>query len=321
MIPEIEDLLRSPEAAIRYKASVKLLGAPADSTEALGLRAQIPGSPAALTLLSEQGSDGKIPLHPYQKWRGAHWVLACLADLDYPPGDEALRPLLEQTYAWLLGKAHTANIPTIQGRVRRCASQEGNALFASLALGLADDRSEELAERLMRWQWLDGGWNCDRRPEAVHSSYNESLIPMRALALYYRLSGAPRAAQTVERAADLFLKRQLFRRQSDGSPIHASFLELHYPSYWHYDVLTALRVMAESGYLADPRCRPALDWLESQRLPGGGFPAQAKFYSLSAKTQSGRSLVDWGGISLKKPNPFVTVQSLAVLKAAGRGSA
>jgi hypothetical protein len=76
--------------------------------------------------------------------------------------------------------------------------------------------------------------------------------------------------------------------------------------------------MAEAGYLADLRCRPALDWLESQRLPGGGFPAQDKFYSLSAKTQSGRSLVDWGGVSKTHPNPFVTVEALSVLKAAGR---
>ena len=73
---------------------------------------------------------------------------------------------------------------TINGRVRRCASQEGNCYYYSLALGLADDRTEELAARLIKWQWEDGGWNCDKRPEASISSFNETLIPLRGLVLY-----------------------------------------------------------------------------------------------------------------------------------------
>ena len=72
----------------------------------------------------------------------------------------------------------------INGRVRRCASQEGNCIFYSLALGLADERTEELVARLIKWQWEDGGWNCDKRPEAAISSFNETLIPLRGLAWY-----------------------------------------------------------------------------------------------------------------------------------------
>lgn len=49
--------------------------------------------------------------------------------------------------------------------------------------------------------------------------------------------------------------------------------------------------MAEAGFIDDRRCQPALDLLASQRLPGGGFAADAKFYHLTPRKISGRSLV------------------------------
>ncbi|HEX6036166.1 MAG TPA: hypothetical protein VFY83_17130, partial [Anaerolineales bacterium] len=259
-----------------------------------------------------------IPGHPYSKWKGAHWVLATLADLGYPPEDESLIPLREQVYAWLLGTAHRKGVKMIAGRARRCASQEGNALFALLTLGLADERMEQLAQGLLEWQWPDGGWNCDKNPGAKHSSFMESLLPLRGLALHARLTGNRRSRKAAERAADVFLKRELFKRQSDGRVIDEEFITLHYPWYWHYDILFGLRVMAEAGWIEDQRCQAALDLLESKRLADGGFPAEKKYYQNSPKAKTGRSLVDWGGTSRREMNEFVTVEALSVLKAAKR---
>ncbi len=145
----------------------------------------------------------------------------------------------------------------------------------------------------------------------------ESLIPLRALARYGRQTGDSQALEAAERAAEIFLKRELFKRQRDGTVIHQDFTRLHYPAYWHYDILFALKVMAEAGFLSDPRCQPALDLLEAKRLPDGGFPAEARYYH-PINGKSGESLVDWGGTSLKKSNEFVTVEALAVLRAANR---
>jgi len=219
---------------------------------------------------------------------------------------------------WLLGERHQKQIRSISGRVRRCASQEGNALYALLALGLADERTEELARRLARWQWPDGGWNCDRNPGAVHSSFMESLIPLRGLALHAQITGSPASKEAADRAGKVFLKRCLYRRQSDGSVIRPDFVRLHYPCYWHYDLLFGLKVMAEGGYLDDERCQDALDLLESKRLPDGGFPAEKKYYRAGGKARSGRSLVDWGGTSRRRFNEWVTADALHVLRAAGR---
>ncbi len=310
-------MLDSDEPAVRYKVMVNVLGCDPDSAECRQLRREIKMSPRAQKLVSGWDKRESSP-GPYRKWTGAHWVLADLADIGYPPGDEKLIPLREQVYGWLFSEKHKKSIKAIKGRTRRCASQEGNALFYLLALGLGDGRTDELAARLVKWQWPDGGWNCDVNPDACHSSFMESLIPLRGLALHARLTGNDDSRKAAERAAEIFLKRHLFRRQSDGAVINEDFIKLHYPCYWHYDILFGLKVMAEAGFIRDERCNMALDLLESKRLSDGGFPAEKAYYRFSDKPVSGGSLVNWGGVSKRRMNEFVTADALYVLQAAGR---
>lgn len=189
-----------------------------------------PVAQASAALLSERDAEGIIPFHPYAKWRRAHWVLVMLAEIGYPPGDDSLIPLREQVLGWLLSDAYERRwLPKHHGRCRMHASQDANAAFALTRLGLADNRVGQLVDRLLHAQWPDGGWNCDPRPTATVSSFEETLIPLRALAL----CGGERDA--VDRAAEVLLSRRLFLRLSDGRPIAARFLQLHFPTYWHYD--------------------------------------------------------------------------------------
>ena len=120
------------------------------------------------------------------------------------------------------------------------------------------------------------------------------------------------------RAAEVFLKRRLYKRQKDGDIIRGDFAKLHHPCYWHYDILFGLVVMAEADLIGDERCRDALDLLESKRLPDGGFPAEKKYYQATGKPRTGRSLVDWGGTSKRHMNEFVTADALYVFKRSGR---
>jgi hypothetical protein len=318
----IEKLLSSDEPSVRYKVLAFILDEAPDSKILRDTREEVRKSARVAALLSERDADGRIPRNPYGKWVGAHWVLAALADIGYPPGDESLVPLREQVYGWLFSEKHEKNIVEIEGRVRRCGSQEGNALFAMLTLGLADERTDEVARRLVKWQWPDGGWNCDRRPEAVNSSCHESHIPLRALALYARETGDKDAEAAASRTAEFFMKRRLYKRLSDGSVMHPDFVRLHYPTYWHYDILVGLKSLAVAGYVRDERCEDALDLLESKRLPDGGWPAQGKYYKAyppGTKTGAGPpSRVDWGPTGKKRMNEWVTADALYVLKEAGR---
>jgi hypothetical protein len=314
----LQTLAASDEPSIRYRVLTELLEAPADSAEVRHARQEVKRSRRVAALLAERGADGRLPYHPYAKWHGAHWILVSLAELGYPPGDRALIPLREQVFEWLLGEDHRASQREIQGRVRIHASQEGNALYSQLALGIADRRTEQLVDRLKECQWPDGGWNCDRNPRASQSSFMETLTPLRGLALHAKLTGDASSQRAVDRASEVFLVRHLFKRQRDGATIHPDFLRLHFPCYWHYDILFGLKVMAQVGKIRDPRCREALAALESKRLSDGGFPAEAGYYRTGVKVKTGRSLANWGGVGVRRSNEFVTVDALGVLKAAGR---
>ncbi|NIN00545.1 MAG: hypothetical protein GTO24_21415 [candidate division Zixibacteria bacterium] len=314
----IDRLLLSDEPSVRFKVLVNVLGKEPESPEIRKAQKEVGEWARVRMLLSERSRDGRIPFHAYRKWHGAHWVLAVLADIGYPPGDKSLIPLREQVYEWLLSEKHEKSIKTINGRTRRCASQEGNAVSYLLTLGLADDRTEELVRRLIKWQWADGGWNCDKNPEATKSSFWESHIPLRALALHARLTGSFQSKQAAESASEVFLKRRLYKRLKDGKPMNDDFVKLHYPCYWRYDILGGLKVMAEAGFVKDERCKDALDLLESKGLSNGGYPTEGKYYRVSKSARTGRSLVDWGGVSKKRMNEFVTADALYVLKKAGR---
>jgi hypothetical protein len=270
--------------------------------------------------------------HVYRKWQGAHWVLAQLADIGYPEGDESLRPVFDQLFGLWLSPAFVNEVirdteqpaykdkavPIVQGRARRCASQQGNALFSALALGFHNGQTEQLAELLMKWQWPDGGWNCDRKPAAHHSSFWESLIPLRALSLYAKKRKSKKVEESTIKAAQFFLKKRLFKKESNGEVMNKDFVRLHYPHYWRYDILFGLKVMAESGFVSDKRCQDALDILEDKRLSDGGWPAEARFYQNTDETKSNYDLVNWGGVDKRKYNEWVTVDALYVLREAGR---
>jgi hypothetical protein len=325
-------LLQSPNPSIRWKIKANVLGEDINSAPMLALQNEIRNSEAAKKLLHVLNN----PLCNqgrgiYAKWQGAHWIMASLADIGYPPGDEQLIPIKNALLDFWLdegfytefeassqAKAYQkAGVPIMQGRHRHCASQQGNTLYMLLKLGLQDKRLDNLAERLLHWQWPDGGWNCDKNPNAAHSSFMETLLPLQGLVLYAQTTGSADIVIAAEKAAEIFLKRHLYKTQSTGAVIHPEFTALHYPLYWHYDILAGLKVMAEAGFINDTRCKAALDLLQSKQLPGGGWPAEKSYYKPSQKIALNADYVDWGGTSKTRMNEWVTADALFVLKKAG----
>jgi hypothetical protein len=254
----VDELLQSEEPSVRWMVRTRVLGEPDDSAEIRALGEEIRRSPRVQAMLSglRAGRPGT-----YAKWQGAHWVLVALAELGYPAGDASLRSEADEVLdTWLSPYAYqefTAQtkaraygrdgIPVIDGRPRSHASQQGNALFALTRLGLIDDaRADALVERLLHWQWPDGGWNCDKRPEAGMSSIFETVTPVRGLAAHAARRDDERARQGALRAAEVLLARRVVFRRSSGQLIHPEFVMLHYPVYWHYDVLAASRRLPTS---------------------------------------------------------------------------
>lgn len=330
----LRSLLRSREPSLRWKARVQVLGEDPASRSNRRLREEIRRSRRARLLHGEARRPGRsTSAGVYHKWLGPHWALASLADLGYPSGDVTLLPVLERAVGFWLrpgyytefvagsrreGQALGWGVPRIEGRYRRCASQQGNALFYATQLGLAPEACERLAERLLHWQWPDGGWNCDLNPSADTSSFAETLTPMAGLFAHGVACGDRRALAAARRASEVFLRRRLFRRVSDGRSMRPEFVQLHYPLYWRYDVLGCLKVFARAGEVHDPRCSEALDLLETLESPAGGWGTRARFYDLPGETaRRGTDRVRWGRVD-GGVNPWVTADALWVLRAFGR---
>lgn len=121
--------------------------------------------------------------HPYQKWWGSHWRLVALADLGAQPPPSALDKGVGQVLGRLVGE-HREVRRLRNGVPLRHASQEGNAVYACVRLGVDDDRVERLVETLLESQWPDGGWNCSPNASGRRSSLHESVTPAIGLAVY-----------------------------------------------------------------------------------------------------------------------------------------
>ena len=306
--------IEEPDPVMRYFALGNLLPGYENEAAYLTARDDLFNAKLIRTL-----SNPPADLHPYQKWQGAHWCLVLLADLGYPFLNPEFVPMRDKVYSWLFSEQHQKSIRTLNDRIRRCASQEGNSIYASVKLNLANDQTERLVDELLAWQWPDGGWNCDKRPEASHSSFWETWSPSRALLTWREYaSGNPQVDTAIGAACEVFLSHQLFISATTGKAMQAEFLRLHHPAYWKYDILVGLELMQQAGKLSDPRCNQALDLLENKMLPEGGFPLEERFFQTSNPQGWHYSPVDWGNTSHKRENFWVTVRALKVLISAGR---
>lgn len=323
----IESLAAGDDPVLAYQARL-LLGLDPASAEAETLRARIADTPMARALLRVLEQDAKTRHHTYRKWQGPHWTLTCLAMIDYPRGQAVLRPLVQQVYDWMFSRHFlqpplTAIYPGQEDRVRHCASMDGNAIWYSVRLGLTDAHTRDLVDRLIGWQWPDGGWNCDKRLEATTSSFQETLIPARGLWAYGIAHDHAPARDAAQRAAEFVLERRLLWRRGDGALIVPEWSGKPGPDHIHYpiqffDVLFALQVMADLGRLDDPRCADALDLLDAKRLLDGGFPREATNVTTADHVASRGSYADWGPSGARASNPLVTLAALGVLQRAGR---
>jgi hypothetical protein len=304
-------LLAAQEPAVRRLARRELLG-----EDSVPDRAAIMAGSWVSALLAGQLEDGGFGGDPYRKWTGAHWRLVSLAELGVPVGDRGVAAAAEHVLAWIVGGLKYPP-RVVDGLPRSHASVQGNALGACTRLGLAgDERTERLAEAIISWQWPDGGWNCDNRADGHRSSFHESLRTAWGLQEYAAATGHGGARHAAARAVELFLQHRVFRRGGTGEPINARWLSMPYPSYWHYDVLSALLVLARADLCADPRASDALDLLEEKRRPDGRWNANAQWWRADNKIAP--EVVDWGRAGA--PNVMVTLNALRVLGAAGRVS-
>jgi hypothetical protein len=318
--PAIEEPTRAwlldPASPTTRRLAIARLG-----FEATGDPSPTADEPWIRTLVGGATGDGTAALHPYHKWRGIHWRLVALAELGADVNEPAIAAAVGQGFdrvsAWVSGTNRIRASRALQGRVRQCASMDGNATWAATRLGLGDDpRVAAIVERLVEWQWPDGGWNCDTRPGCEHASFNESLPPLRALAAWSRgrrsaLARDARAA--ADRAAEFLLVHHVDRSHRTLELAHPALERLRWPPFWHYDRLQGLRALREAGRLDDPRTAEALASLADVRRADGRWHADGRYWRGPGASGTGVETVAWGADGEAR---MLTIQALDVLGAA-----
>ncbi len=326
----IDQLLYSKEPSIRWKVRSKILQEQFSDHEENLIQNKIRASTRVQNLLKNMKSDGSFSnfKHVYDKWQGSHWVLMTLIDLGVKNDDGLFDKAIEQlTDFWLAPRyfkefeaikkedAYKYDaIPIMNGRHRVCASQQGNALWCALHFGMNNSSTDSLAERLCHWQWEDGGWNCDKDPLAHKSTFIHTFYSMRALSLHADLTGNKDSASACYKAKEFLLERQLFLSKRNNIVIKKDFTELHYPLYWHYDILGALKCFAEINSISDKRCSQAIELLKNKELHNGGWCAESKYYSVNERQKLNADFVEWGPTGKSKMNEWITTDALFVLK-------
>lgn len=267
-----------------------------------------PVAAAVHRLLEDDWRD----LQAYRKWQGAHWRLLSLVDLGQGH-DPRLGHLLDHDLAWLRSPHHRGSITTVAGRVRRCASQEGAAVLVATAMGRAtDDDVTGLAHDLVRWQWPDGGWNCDTAPGASHSSLHETWLPLRALAAWSAATHDAEARAAADRAGTFLVSHRVVRSHRTGLVVDPAMLHLHWPPYWRLDLLQGLRCLADLDRLAEVPDAVAL-LLDRRAADGTWRVSGRRWWRPPGSRGSGVDVVDWHGID----DEVVTDQARAVVDRTG----
>lgn len=313
-------LLSSAESGIRLRTRRDLLGEKVPDEE---FAAALDGA-MAQRLLDTLGANGALG----DGWQGPQWRLLSLFDLG-ARGDD---PRMAAAAEWVVDQAlrrpqHHGHPTVVDGLHRFCANVEGNALYVGLRSGMdpADPRIQQIARALIEGQWPDGGWNCHRNARR-RSTFHESLSAARGLHEYAVATNDPEGRSAVSRTAELFLQHRLVyslgsgtpsRRQPHpppaGVPINPRWEKLSYPSYWHYDVLSALAFLTDIAMVDDRRTSDALDLLIDKRRPDGRWAAERQWWSIDDRS-SQREVVDWG--KAHEPSQMITFHAIRALATA-----
>jgi hypothetical protein len=283
-----------------------------DETEEKKMLTKIKSSAKVKSLLSEVDPTGIIPCDPYSKWFGTHWVLTTLAEIGYPQKDKSISGLIDQAYAWLSGFRNSWKV--VNGKIRTHPCIFGNAVYYISKLGFIDERINNLIGMIMETRWQDGGWNCDRKPEARISSLSPTRLVLRGLNEFNRQAGNREIKKMIDDAVPLLTDREIFLTKKTKKLIHPSMAELSYPAFFHYNSLSALKTLADIGFKNTGCLDRALDSIEEKELKTGGFPSEKKRYSFSQNHKTRSMLAEWGPTGKTRMNGYVTVEVLSILK-------
>ena len=263
----IDWLLEEDQPAVRYRALTGILGKKESDTEVRAARKAIPETGWAADILAKQDAGGWWVREDrmYQpKYLSTNWMLLVLADLGMTRDDPRIKKAAD---LWIRHFAAADGGFGIDSKKTSHLCTAGNTARALVQFGYEDHPAvrSSFAWFVKNASHL-GGWSC------FGSGRNlDSWEPMSAFVVYPREKWAPDMEETVQKAAEFFLQRELHVQGDHYEP----WYRFHYPNHYYYDLLVGLDFMTALGYGSDPRLQHALGVLKKKRRPDGRWSLDA----------------------------------------------
>jgi len=315
-------LLDPKDPSVRYQALIDLLHKAKDGKDVLATREKIPSYRPVKKIIGTQTSKGiwspkSTCYRP--KWTSAVWPLALLGEMDAPPdhriSSECERFLdLHQTETGAF--ACPSKVEESKRWDEPCLT--GNMIRTLIKFGYSNDpRVRRAIDWLPKDQLEDGGWNCDHPEKKVkHSSFMSTIEPLWAYSEIPRQKWTRKMKQSINDGAEFLLMHHVYKSDNHHwQETYPFFTKLHFPMYYFYDILHALRVLTKLGYGDDDRIRSAVHLLLSKRRPDGAWNLEGDWYREgdffypSGKGRKAPVAVE----EIGKPSKWITLNAYRVL--------
>jgi hypothetical protein len=294
--PSLSWLLEPKDPSVRHEALIDLLRRPKDAKDVLAAREKIPGYWPVKKILASQTIKGfwapkETCYSP--KWTAAVWPLALLGELNVPP-DPRISSECERFLDLHLLDNGAFTCPSPQDAERWAARHPrakavrwaepcltGNMIRTLIKFGYSDDkRVRKATDWLPKDQLEDGGWNCDYPEKKVkHSSFMSTIEPLWAYSEIPRQKWTRKTKRSIDDGAEFLLMHHVYKSDNHHwQETYPFFTKLHFPMYYFYDILHALRVLTKLGYGDDERIRSAVQLLLSKRRPDGAWNLEGDWY-------------------------------------------
>ena len=324
--PTLSWLLDPKDPSVRHQALIDLLHKAKDGKDVLAARDKIPSYRPVKKIIGTQTSKGiwspkETCYRP--KWTSAVWPLALLGEMDAPPdpriSSECERFLeLHQTETGAF--ACPSKVEESKRSDEPCLT--GNMIRTLIKFGYSNDpRIRKAIDWMPKDQLEDGGWNCDHPEKKVkHSSFMSTIEPLWAYSEVPRQKWTRKMKRSINDGAEFLLMHHVYKSDNHHwQETYPFFTKLHFPMYYFYDILHALRVLTKLGYGDDERTRSAVQLLLSKRRPDGAWNLEGDwyregdfFYPSGKGRKAPLAIEDIG-----KPSKWITLNAYRVLTQTG----
>jgi hypothetical protein len=316
----LEWLLESNQPGIRYRTLVDILDRPSSDEKVRRTLAQVAQRGWAAEILREQLPGFRVGgIWQYQgywhnyvllnqpKYIATVWKFLVLKDLGLTAKNSQVMKTCK-----LLSDLYLKN------RESYHLCMTANICRAFLQAGFDEkSRVRSALDWLVDVQKEDGGWHCFESSRGTLDCWE----PLSAFAALPKNQWNRRIKESIERGAEFYLKRRLFR---EGVRVYPPWFRFHYPVHYYYDLLVGLEVISSLGYGKDPRMKFALELLQKKKRADGRWILDAVNPDIPKnlpKTSYSSSppfepfpAIPFALERVGKPSKCITLRALRVLK-------